>query len=491
MKILFVVSELILSEPIGVMQLSAICKRHGHSTKLISLKQHSLYKVLYNYMPDVIAYSAMTPDAYLFAKADSYVREWMRKNKKHLIRIMGGPHPTYFPKILSECDLDAICVGEGDNAIITVVDRITSGSDLLNINNIKCRDSEVFEKELIADIDQLPFPDRDILFDAAPQYRLMGLRSFLTSRGCPYNCTYCYNNTFNNLFKECGKIMRRRSVDSIIEEIKYVIKKYQPVKFIRFADDTFAHTVDPWLVEFLERYKREIKVPFYCLMRSNTLSEKMARLLSEAGCRSVSMSIESGNEYIRNKILKRNLSDELIIKSFHNAKKYNIKTQSNTILGIPGTTLDHDYASFKFAKKMKPTVATFTIFCPYPGTELTNYAIQLGAFDGHYEYKLKFFDKSVLTCYSQKEKGVQKRLCLLSPLFCSLPDFFNPLLKVLISLRLDGIYSLISSLHYITALASKIFPKVYPLNLITIYKVLKDSVSYRRSTQAEMDMQNE
>jgi radical SAM superfamily enzyme YgiQ (UPF0313 family) len=493
MKLLFIVSELILSEPIGVMQLSAICKKHNHSTKLISLKQHNLYAALKEYSPDVIAYSVMTPDANLFVETDKLVKDWMKSHNKSLVRLMGGPHPTYFPEILDKCGLDAVCMGEGDNAIAEVLTRLKTGSDLTGIPNILSRgmDKNETEKELIVDLDSLPFPDRDILYESVPQYRRMRLRSFLTSRGCPYNCTYCYNNTFNNMFKECGKIMRRRSVDNVIEEMRYVVKNYQPVKFIRFADDTFAHTVDGWLVEFLEKYRKEIGLPFYCLMRSNTLTEDMARLLSEAGCKSISMSIEAGNEHIRNTVLKRRLSNDMVVKSFENAKKFNIKTQSNTILGIPGTTLQHDFESFEFAKKLEPTVPTFSIFCPYPGTELTNYAIEKGLFDGSFDDNLKFYSKSALNCYTEKEKDMQKRLCLLAPIFCSLPDYFKPLLKLLVKLKLDRLYSLVGAVQYISALALKIFPQVYPLNPLTVLKVFGDSLRYRKTSTKENKFLNE
>ena len=481
MKILFVIADIFLSEPIGLMQLSAICKKNNHSTKLITLKRHSILKTIAEFQPDIIGYSTMSPDVNSFIESDLLARTWIKNNNKHIIRIMGGPHPTYFPDILLKCDLDGICVGEGDNAILNIVNNIQQGKDLSDIPNVLCKTNYNlggYKKELINDLDSLPFVDREIIFDAIPYYRLIRLRSFLTQRGCPYNCTYCHNHAFNSMFRGHGSVLRRRSVDGVIDEIKYVVKKYSPVKLIRFGDDTFAHKIDNWLVNFLYRYKKEIGLPFYCLMRSNTLTEDMAKILSEAGCHSVGMSVETGDENVRNNILKRHLSNETIIKSFEYARKYNIKTFGNTMFGIPGTTLKHDFDSFKFTKKLKMSIPTFGIFCPYPGTELTEYAMAKGLLDKNAELESKYSFTSELNCYTKQEKNIQLRMAYLSPIFCSLPNFFVPLFKILVRINLTWVYSVIGSGYVIYKTSTKIFPRIYPVNPIVFFKILKDSMNF-------------
>src|SRR4030042_2486834 len=105
MRILFFAPEILLSEPLGLMQLSAICKKDNHQTKLIILKKQSITKTIAEYHPDIVAYSAMTPDISLFIEADNLVRRWLRDNHQPIIRIMGGPHPTYFPEVLDQCQL--------------------------------------------------------------------------------------------------------------------------------------------------------------------------------------------------------------------------------------------------------------------------------------------------------------------------------------------------------------------------------------------------
>ena len=120
MRILFVVSGIYFQEPMGVMQLSAICKTKGHATKLAVLNIHSLPEKIRTFHPDMVAYSAMSSDEDLFTQADEQVKLHMRQTGHRVIRIMGGPHPTFFPSVLEKMELDAVCLGEGDHAIYTI-----------------------------------------------------------------------------------------------------------------------------------------------------------------------------------------------------------------------------------------------------------------------------------------------------------------------------------------------------------------------------------
>ena len=220
-------------------------------------------------------------------------------------------------------------------------------------------------------------------------------------------------------------------------------------------------------------------IPFYCLMRSNTLTEDMAELLSRSGCHSIGMSVETGNEKVRKEILKRNISDETVTKSFEYAKTYKLKTYGNTILGIPGTNLDDDFESFRFTKKLGLSSPTFSIFGPYPRTELTEFAIRKGLLDSDFNYEAKYKFKSALKCYTDREKEIQRRLLFLAPIFCSLPDFFIPVLKILLRINLTSLYSKAEALYEIYTLATRIFPRVYPRNPISFSKVLIDSMKLK------------
>ena len=477
MKILFIISDVFLSPPLGIMQLSAMCKKHSYKTRLATLRRHNILQIVNNFQPDIIAYSAMSADIQRFKEVDREVLYHLHNTSRRTLRIMGGSHATYFTEILKEMNLDAICIGEGDNAIIQIIKYFREGLDFAEIPNVLCQsnyENGLQNRELINDLDSLPFADQDSIFDAVPYYRTVQLRSFLTSRGCPYRCSYCHNAGFNSQFKGLGPIVRRYSVDRVIDEIKYTREKHPPVKIIRFADDTFVYKVDSWLESFVERYKSEIGIPFYCLMRSNVFSDEMASLLKEAGCISMSMSVEHGDESIRNTVLKRGLTDEEVVRSFEIANKYGIKVQSNAMLGIPGTSIDDDLKTFHFLRSLKVYLPTIGIFSPFPGTE---YALKSGSFDPSNDIGMHYQSKSILTSYTDKEKSIMVNIMNLGFIFAILPVSFEGIFKLLIRLPFNTVYSVLSKTFWSFRYLG-IFPKMIPFKPLFLLRIFLDSKSY-------------
>ncbi|MBT7611355.1 MAG: B12-binding domain-containing radical SAM protein [Bacteriovoracaceae bacterium] len=486
MRILFVVSEIIISEPLGILLLSSICKKNGYETKLCALNQDDLNHQILTYRPDLIAYSAMTADIKQFKEFDLTYSHIFKELES--IRIMGGAHPTYFPDILDEMLLDAICIGEGDNAISRICDKIIMKRALTGIPNVISKEDRTLTKELIKNLDTFPLPDRDILYQARPHYKLLGLRSVLTARGCAFKCSYCYVHSFNKMFKGLGDTVRRRDPVAIINELKLVIESDKNTRLIRFADDTFIYSVDEWFLEFSKLYKNEINLPFYCLMRSNTFTEEIARILSEMGCISVGMSIESGNAQMRSKILKRYIPDKTILESFRLAKKYHINTYANSMIALPGGSFKEDLITFRFSRDLKVSAPTFSIFCPYPGLELTDYALENNYLNPDYNYENKYGSPSVLNGFTDQEKRMQVRLQHLGPLFCVLPRFFTPLLLLLLlKLPLTSFYHKIGAIFEVFILSTRVFKNIYPRNPFVFLRIAYDSISYAHKSDVKTD----
>lgn len=457
MKILFVVQDIDYIDSLGMMLISALAKAAGHTTHLGVLTRENMITKIQDLKPDVVAYSASTGEHKYYLEANKAIKSKF----PGIFTIMGGPHPTYYSQCLEESTLDAICIGEGDEAFTELLSLLENEGDISTVRNIVTRQgNDNGLRELCQELDSLPFPDRELFYETTEMGQ-WPLKSFMASRGCPYSCTYCFNHVFRKLYQGKGKMLRRHSVDYMIEEVERVISKY-PVGCVKFYDDIFAYRADDWLEAFATKYRKRIGISFHCLTRADLMTEDMARLLKEAGCFSISMSIEAGNPHFRNGILRRDMSDEQIISAFHICHKYGINTFSNNILGLPFATIENEIETIDLNIKAKASFVEFPIFHPYPRTELGDYCIERGIYNPEYEQlHMSYMNKSPLSCFTEREKNIQRNLSTLGLVAVCLPFLRNIVLNYLIYLPYNRFFFL---LYYV----SKVYlnkTRVYPMKL--------------------------
>jgi anaerobic magnesium-protoporphyrin IX monomethyl ester cyclase len=452
MRIMFIVNDLGINEPFGPMILSAILKQKGHETTLGVIKKEDVIEKVLSWKPDMLAYSMMSVDMEDMKIFNDSLRE-----KIKIFTLLGGPHCTLDRGCVSNPGIDAICVGEGDEAIIDVVEHLKSGKSVEGIPNIMVScDSDLNLRSFIEDFDSIPFMDRELVYSYSEMARF-GIKGIWTSRGCVFPCPYCFNNRYNALYKKKGKVFRRRSVNSVIKETKELVTNYR-VEFIRIQDDVFVHRVDDWLKEFADRWSSEIAIPFYCLLRSELVNDEMAHYLKKAGCFSICMSIEAADEEVRNRMLRRKMDDARLENAFHILKKHGINIYANSMLALPYTSLEHDITSVDFAIKVKPDMPNFSIFMPYPGTDLGDYCIQNGIYDpekDNISYGMR--NTSPLTCFSEKEINAQYNLCQLAIVAVKFPVLRNIIIKHLIYWKPNKIFFIVHYLFAITTYGRKIF----------------------------------
>ncbi len=454
MKVMFIVNDLGINEPFGPMILSAILKKKGHETILGVIQKEDVIKKVLSWKPDLLAYSMMSVDMADMQKLNQSLRE-----KTKIFTLLGGSHATLDRHCISDPNIDAICVGEGDGAILDLVDYLEKGkmNEIEEIPNIIISEASPMNlRPFLEDLDSLPFMDRELVY-AYPFMARFGIKGIWATRGCIFRCPYCFNNRYNHLYKGKGKIVRRRSVDSMIQEIKELANRYR-VDFIRIQDDTFILKVDDWVKEFAERWPSEIGIPFYCLLRPEYVTDDLAYYLKKAGCFSICMSIEAADDIVRNRMLRRPASKEQLEEAFRILKRHKIHIYANTMLALPFTSLSQDIASIDFAMKVKPDMPNFSIFMPYPGTDLGDYCQQVGIYDPlkeniHYGMR----NMSPLTCFTKREIEAQYNICQLAIVSVKLPFLRNLIVNHLIHWKPNKIFFFIHYLFAIRAYGKKIF----------------------------------
>ncbi|VVB78609.1 Radical SAM superfamily protein [uncultured archaeon] len=427
MRFLFITKPFFI-EPLGTMYLSSSIKQRGHEVDLVTTSEDYEKKVN-EFSPEVIGYSIMTGDQDFYESINRKL-----KQKHNFFSIAGGPHPTFFPEMLKKSSLDAICIGEGEKSLQDFLENPESHEipnfHFKNGNGIIT--NPVYP--LIGNLNEVPFPDRELVFKY-PEVKNGSIKHFIASRGCPYNCSYCFNESYSEIYNKKGKRVRFRSVDNLLGEVKEVLDT-SPTKFVYFQDDTFILD-SKWVKEFSEKYPKITSLPFHCHIRANLAKEEIIKDLKSAGCYSVHIAAESGNAKIRKEVLNRNMSDEQIISSVELLKKYDIKVMLQNILGLPFTTLKNDFETLELNIKCQPDYSWASIFQPYPKTRLGKKSVESGAYKGDFsDIGNNFFDSSVLDIENKNEIANLQKLFAIA---VSNPElYYSGLLQKLIELPYDS-----------------------------------------------------
>lgn len=354
MKVLLVVKSKFM-ESLGVMYLESIIKqgdKHGdHECRIVSLDEAK--EVAEQYLPDILGYSIMTGDRKKFE-----LFWYNAKGKKPKI-IVGGPDPSFFPEGYAWAD--EIVRGEAE---AWAAERF--GSSLC-----------------ICGIDNIPWPDRTDF----PNYKV---RDFISSRGCPYKCSYCYNAQWATLFPE-QKGVRVRSVEDVIAEIKFVNPEY-----VYFQDSCFGVNME-WFERFALSYRDEVNKPWQCNFRPEQITPERAGLLQISGCTAVRMALESGVNRLRSLIGRNGVRLKKVREAAEILKEFEIQFMLQNIIGLPTSTIEDDLFTLELNIQYQPTYSWVSIFQPYPGTVLGDQCIAEGWYKGDYsDISDSFFDTSHL-----------------------------------------------------------------------------------------------
>jgi radical SAM superfamily enzyme YgiQ (UPF0313 family) len=254
-------------ECFGAEYLSAVLKKNGHYCDLIikPLERDYLNNIA-QFNPDLIGFSTA------FLQLNGVLNTASEIKKRFNIPIiLGGHYPTFCPEVIENDNIDIICRGEAEGALLELLDKLEAKDNITQIRNLWVKKGDkVFKNELrpLEDLDKLPFPDRELYFKYN-HIRKLGILRILGGRGCPFSCTYCFNKEMKLIYGAPKNYIRRRNPEKIIEEIEENKGKYKFTS-ISFTDDVFTFD-KKWLESFMDIYKKDIRMPFFCNSRLESL----------------------------------------------------------------------------------------------------------------------------------------------------------------------------------------------------------------------------
>lgn len=364
MKVLLVCKSKMM-ENLGIMYISSIIKSGGHECRIESLEY--AHTVADHWRPDVIGMSIMTGDQERF-------KTFWRNIKHESIFIVGGPDPTFFPEGYDWAD--EIVSGEAEQWAA------------LTFNS----------PHAIVGIDNIPWPDRS-------DFKGFKIRDFISSRGCPAKCRYCFNSKWAKLFPEY-KGVRTRTVQDLISEIKWCKDNLQ-MKYVYFQDSCFGVKMD-WMREYAKYYKMHIDLPYQCNFRPEQITEERVALLSGSNCVAIRMALETASDRLRQMVGRKGYKLSDVSRASELLHNQGIMFMIQNILALPTSTIEEDLHTLEFNIQCEPTYAWASIYAPYPGTELGDLCKKEGYYKGDYsDISDSFFDTSYLEISPEHKEQVE------------------------------------------------------------------------------------
>jgi len=385
-KITFVYPD---HENLGIEYLMAICIKGGIDVAFIGYEAENSYfnkkvrvsllntaRQIASTKADIVAFSCVTDNFHYQLECAKLLKDI----DPTVATIFGGIHITALPeKALEEDCIDSIAIGESDISLLEFLKKckVLDGKIKFpkeNIDGIVFKDGNIligeFKEGPLVDLNMLPFPYKKPFFkndhEVGREYRI------ISSRGCPYSCTYCFNSFIHNMRNK--KIIKQRTVQNVIEELKWAKKKYS-VKKVFFVDDSFT-TNKKWINIFVKEYKKEINLPFACIANPDYIDMEVAELLKYAGCKFIQIGVQSISKSIARKTLKRPATKGKISQAITVLKKAGMMVQVDHMLGIPGDNVENQIESLIYYNNLRPNLISVFWLTYYPKTEIINHAIK-------------------------------------------------------------------------------------------------------------------
>jgi radical SAM superfamily enzyme YgiQ (UPF0313 family) len=375
--------------PLGLAYLGAVLEKENFEVKVfdffgLTWKEGAkkIFKIISSEKPDVIGLSSLTMNR----TSASRVAKMAKKINPEIKVLMGGVHPSImYEQILRTYPVDFIVFGEAEETILELMEGIKNGKKTSHFEKIKGiafknEGGQIVKTEprgYIKNLNSLPYPKHKYFRREIENSKRVYM---ITSRGCPFGCLFCSTSNY------WGRMCRRRSVENIMGEIKFLIKEFPSIEELFFVDDEFTLNQEHAIELCKAMVKEGVKLKWDCSTRVSSVSEELVYWMKKAGCVHVSMGVESGSKKLIETIHKR-ITIEQVISSFELFHKYKIPASMYLITGIPGEdshTVNETIKLLKILAKAKPEFKKPALLQIYPNTEVYDLAKKQGIIDDNY-----------------------------------------------------------------------------------------------------------
>lgn len=337
-----------------------------------------------NFAPDLLGISTIFSSQFPFVRE---IAKRARRSDPDLFIVSGGTYPSFLPEhCLKSSDLDAVVIGEGELPLQALIERINSGKNLDEIPAAAVKNGQRVSvhsrRELIEDLDQLPFPARDLFpvekyFEVnLPMQAVSRSRrnlSLATSRGCPYRCRFCSSTI------HWGSRLRVRSLERVLEEIAF-LKDHYRIGELKFEDDNLTFNEQRAKSLFRGMIERGLQLPWNTPngIAVRHLDDEMLSLMKESGCYELTLAVESGDPDTLKRIIHKPLDLDEARAAAKRIKAHGIETAGYFIIGFPGETRAQVENTLRFALELRLDRIYIFMFTPLPGTPLAEEAVKQG-----------------------------------------------------------------------------------------------------------------
>jgi len=368
MKALFIQRSL-GQEMLGLMYLSRALRDSGHEARCLFLPTtDNLLREIDRFGPDLLCYGTTTGLHRYYMRVNHYI-----KRHRKIFSVFGGMHPTFEPDIIRDPAIDAVCIGEGEPALVELANRLQAGESVADVANFHVKENGVIHRNpvrpLIQDLDAIGFPDRDLIY-ANKLYANSPMKVFITSRGCVGRCSYCFHSGYGMLYDNGpGRYLRRRSVEHVVAEIEAVRRRY-PLAFVHFTDDMFNFN-RAWQEEFLHAYKRAVNLPFSAIFMIDWTEPDLLQLYKEAGCVNIRIAFETASDDLKKELERpKDSPTAKQLEAAQRIKDAGIRLTTLNMVGMPGGSLENELGTVHMNLLAKPDQVLVNFIHPYPGTGL-------------------------------------------------------------------------------------------------------------------------